>query len=281
MLARDPAQRPSAKQIAQFLEAEAARQNPDSSSDRATAQAGTPDLVKPRPLWKEHQKLVWISALMVLAAVIGWIAFLQIRKPAALAELAIHPLTAQPGYESRPALSPDGKSVAFTWTSDLTQAPAIYLKRLDSEAPVLLFRLPSGELIGALAWSPDNSKLAFKTENGQGGEIWVVPANGGTSVKVTNLGNGNLSSSIDWSPGGSRIVFSDCWRDCEHLAIFSLDLRTSRRQRLTAPPLSDWGDWDPKYSPDGTQIAFKRVSGFWRDALYVMPSTGGSVRRLA
>jgi Tol biopolymer transport system component len=143
-----------------------------------------------------------------------------------------------------------------------------------------LFRPPPNETIGALAWSPEKSKLAFKTQEGLAGEIWVIPSSGGDPVKVTNLENADLSSSIDWSPDGSRLVFSDCWPNCDHLAIFSLDLRSSDRQRLTEPPLSDWGDWDPRYSPDGTQIAFKRVSGFWRDTLCLMPATGGSVRAI-
>ena len=295
MLARDPAQRPSAKQVAQFLEAEAARQNRDTSSDRAVTQTERLDFVnRPPALFrKKSQRVVWIGALLLLGAALAWIAFFQIRKPAAsgnpgalaersassgLPELNIHPLTAQPGWEFYPALSPDGKSVAFTWTGDLKRARPIYVKRFDSEAPVLLFEPPPNEMVGPLAWSPDGSKLTFKTSNDQFGGIWIIPSSGGAAVKLTNLGSGNPTSSIDWSPDGSRIVFSDCWPDCSHLAIFSLDLLTSRKQRLTNPPLSDWGDWDPKYSPDGKQIAFKRVSGFWRDALYLMPANGGSVR---
>lgn len=296
MLARDPAQRPSAKQVAQFLEAEVARQNRDTSSDRALAQAGNPESVKRPPrLWQSRRKAVWIGVLLVLGVVIGWIAFRQMRKSApenlgttaerrsspGLPELIIHPLTAQPGWEFYPALSSDGKSIAFTWRGELKRPRAIYLKHFDSEAPKLLFRPPSDESIGALAWSPDNGKLAFKTEKEQGGEIWVMPSTGGTPVKVASLGNGNLSSSIDWSPDGSRVVSSDCWPNCQHLAIFSFDLSNSQRQKLTEPPASDWGDWDPRYSPDGKQIAFKRVTGLWRDTLYVMPSTGGPIRAIS
>ena len=84
-----------------------------------------------------------------------------------LPELNIHPLTAQPGWEFYPALSPDGKSVAFTWTGDLKRARPIYVKRFDSEAPVLLFEPPPNEMVGPLAWSPDGSKLTFKTSNDQ------------------------------------------------------------------------------------------------------------------
>jgi eukaryotic-like serine/threonine-protein kinase len=169
MLARDPAQRPSAKQVAQFLEAVATLQNGDTSSDRAVARAESPDVVdrSPSRLWKGSRKAVWIGVLLILVAIFAWLAFFKTRKPAPLPELTIYPLTAQPGWEYRPALSPDGKSVAFTWTGDLTKALAVYLKRFDSEAPVLLFRPPPNETIGALAWSPDNSKLAFKIESGQ------------------------------------------------------------------------------------------------------------------
>jgi eukaryotic-like serine/threonine-protein kinase len=268
MLARDPAQRPPAKEIAQFLQAEAARQDRNASTGR-------------RP--------IWITLFLLLGTGLAWIGFLQTRTPAALdhirfaglPEFNIHPLTAQAGWESYPALSPDGKLVAFTWKGELNEKRAIYVKRFDSETPTLLFKPPSNEAIGPLAWSPDAGELAFKTANNQSaGAIWLIPSVAGSAVKVTDLGNANLSSSIDWSPDGSRLVFSDCWPDCEHLAIFLVDLATSHRQRLTDPPVSDWGDWDPRYSTDGKQIAFKRVSGHWRDALYLMPASGGPARAI-
>ena len=264
MLARDPAQRPPAKEIAQFLQAEAARQNREASSAR---------------------KPILIALFLLLGTALAWIALVQTRTPAALdrtrfsglSEFNVHPLTAQAGWESHPALSPDGKLVAFTWKGELKGERAIYVKSFDSETPRLLFK-PSNEAVGPLAWSPDAAKLAFKTANNRStGGIWVIPSTGGPAVKVSDLGNANLSSSIDWSPDGSRLVFSDCWPDCQHLAIFVVDLATSQRQRLTEPPISDWGDWDPRYSTDGKRIAFKRVSGLWRDVLYLVPAAGGPV----
>lgn len=262
-LARDPAHRPPAKEVAQFLQAEAARQNQGASPPR---------------------KAMWVALFLLLGTALAGIGFLQTRTPAAfdrfsgLSEFNVRPLTAQAGWESHPALSPDGKFVAFTWKGELKGERAIYVKSFDSETPRLLFK-PSNEAPGQLAWSPDGAKLAFKTaSNRSAGGIWVIPSAGGAAVKVTDLGNANLSSSIDWSPDGSRIVFSDCWPDCRRLAIFAVDLATSHRQRLTDPPMSDAGDWDPRYSPDGKRIAFKRARGGWRDTLYLMPAAGGPVR---
>src|SRR5262245_14863319 len=271
MLAKEPAARPSAQEVARALE--------QSQVSRNTA-----------PLSKKAQSVVWIGVSVLLGAALAWIAYLQMRKPenlgvvaerinsSGLPEWKIRPLTAEPGWESYPALSPDGKSVAFLWTGDFKQQRAIYLKRFDSDNPVLLFKPPSDYVIGALAWSPDGSKLAFKGWVNQSGAIWAIPSTGGRAVKLTNLRNSDLSSSIDWSPDGSRIVFSDYSPQSPALAIFSLDFGTSVKNKLTDPPSSDWGDWDPKYSADGQQIAFKRVTGFWADTLYVMPAAGGPPR---
>src|SRR5262249_29808594 len=171
MLARDPTQRPSAKEVAQFLQAEAARQHRGPSSVR---------------------KPVWIALFLLLGGGLAWLACVQTRTPAVhdgvrfsgLAEFNIYPLTAQAGWEYQPTLSPDGKLMAFLWKGELKGERAIYVKSFDSQTPRLLSKPPPNEAIGPLAWSPDAGKLAFKTANNRsGGVLWVIPSTGGAAVK--------------------------------------------------------------------------------------------------
>ncbi|MBA0085312.1 MAG: PD40 domain-containing protein, partial [Acidobacteria bacterium Pan2503] len=52
-----------------------------------------------------------------------------------------------------------------------------------------------------------------------------------------------------------------------------------KRKLTDPPPLAD-GDWNPKFSPDGLTVAFKRVTGYWADEIYLLPRAGGTPRRL-
>src|SRR5262249_294683 len=135
------------------------------------------------------------STVPAAGTALAWIALVQTRTPAALdrvrfsglAEFNIRPLTAQAGWEYQPTLSPDGKLMAFLWKGEVRGEGGIYVKSFDSETPKLLFKPLSNEAIGPLAWSPDATKLAFKTANNRfGGGIWVIPT-GGAAVKITDL----------------------------------------------------------------------------------------------
>ena len=63
-------------------------------------------------------------------------------------------------------------------------------------------------------------------------------------------------------------------------SIRSLNLTTMTGRILTTPPADYWGDWDPRFSPDGGTIAFKRVKDFWQDYIYTMPAGGGPARQV-
>src|SRR5690606_11456562 len=76
------------------------------------------------------------------------------------------------------------------------------------------------------------------------------------------------------------IVFSDTLPGTGRMAIYSFHLQTGEKQKLTSPPAEDWGGWDPRYSPDGKTLAFKRVRGYWLDAVYLMPAAGGPLTRI-
>ncbi|HEX4773316.1 MAG TPA: hypothetical protein VH351_20960 [Bryobacteraceae bacterium] len=137
--------------------------------------------------------------------------------------------------------------------------------------------------MGPLVWSPKEDRIAFKraaSQYGEPGAIYVITVKDGVENKLVNLANANLSAGIDWSPDGTQIAFSDMVPNLHELAVYVLDLKTGEKRKLTSPPVNIWGDWDPKFSPDGSSLAFKRVSDFWADDIYVMPAAGGSLTRI-
>lgn len=260
MLAKQPSERPSAQEVASKL------------GEILSPAASIPA--------RRQRRRVWIAVLALVLLAAG-ASFLIIRKtPQQFTNWRIEPLTSQAGWESNPALSPDGQSVAFTWTDRLDGQKQLYVKRLNESEPIRLTSSESAGQIGSVVWSPDGKRIAFKRQSGIPGGIYSIKSTGGDEQKILDLVNANLSSSIDWSPDGTQLAFSDSSPGQGHLAIYVYNLRTGEKRRLTSPPADNWGDWDPTFSPDGARVAFKRVAGFWADDIYLAPEGGGIARRI-
>ncbi len=271
MLSKEPSQRPAAAEVGASL-----RCISDSAHGSRGFVPGTAGaLRKPR---------VWPAMAVALFGLVIFSGLLWLRDPhsSKLPELRSWPLTSNAGWEESPVFSPDGESVAFRWTRKLNEPWQIYVKRLDADGPVQLTHPKPGENIGPIAWSPDGNSIAFKaafTVEGRGA-VYTIPKQGGEAVRLVDLFNANFSSSIDWSPDGTQVVFSDALPATDQLAIYTFNVHTGEKRKLTSPPAGDWGDWDPQFSPDGRTLAFKRVQGFWSDAIYLMPASGGPARRV-
>lgn len=259
MLAKEPGARPSADEVARGLRAPAQR----------------------IAMWRQPGVWLTIAAGLLLAmGATGW--FLWSRRDAPqFSDLSIQPLTSQGGWEASPALSPDGQSVAFTWTERLDGIRQIYVKRLNGAEPVKLTNSQSKGNIGPLVWSPDGKQLVFERSEGRSGAIYSIASAGGGERKIVDLSIPVGSSAIDWSPDGIWLAFSDAIAgSSDRLAIYLFNMRTGEKRKLTSPPSEDWGDWDPKFSPDGLRVAFKRVVNFWNDDIYLVSAAGGSLERL-
>jgi len=139
MLAKDAVMRPSAAEVARQL-----GENLPFSGEQVAAERSRRQQGPGRRFWLA----TLVASLLALAAAV-WFVFGR-RDLAEFAELKIQPLTSQAGWEQYPALSPDGQSVAFTWTDKLDGPRQIYVKRLSENDPVKLTSDDSKGPIGSL-----------------------------------------------------------------------------------------------------------------------------------
>ena len=262
MLAKVASERPSAGQVAaQLDEILAVIEEPLAKARRTHAGR--------RSRW-----VLTLATVLAIAGAIVWFTKLK-RDGGDLTDLTIKPLTSQPGWELAPALSPDGDAIAFTWSAKLHGTRQIYVKRDEDAEPTKLTDSQAGQ-IGSMVWSPDGKRIAFKRQFEHEGALYQIASDGGEEQKILDLTNADLSSSIDWSPDGRLVAFSDSLPGVgQGFAVYLYDLRSGEKRKVTSPPSDIWGDWDPTFSPDGKTIAFKRVTGFWVDDIYLVPTEGG------
>lgn len=114
-----------------------------------------------------------------------------------------------------PALSPDGKTVAFVVrkydVDKNTSTRHIFTVPLDGGTPrQITFE---GSVNERPKWFPDSRKLAFISNRGGSAQVWVMSAEGGSPKAITAIST--EASGLLVSPDGKKIVFqSSVYPDC-------------------------------------------------------------------
>ena len=119
------------------------------------------------------------------------------------------------GFGGKPAWSPDGSRIVFQSVGILDYSPTGLAITLPSStlwmvdarggAPTQLTQPgnPNGGH-GAPTWSPDGKKIAFSSVSASLQEIWTIPANGGTPLRLVA---GGVYDPV-FGPGGRYLYFS-------------------------------------------------------------------------
>jgi eukaryotic-like serine/threonine-protein kinase len=164
--------------------------------------------------------------------------------PRARSEMHFSTVTNFAGVQAQPALSPDGRSVAFV--SDRDGHYNIYVGLTGGGSLVQITH--DADLKSRPMWSPDGTTLAYAKLNDSGlWDIWEVPALGGTPRRV-------ILNATDpaWSPDGHSFVYE---KGSDN-ALWVSGTDGENEHQLGPAPAALERFTEPRWSPDGGRIAF-------------------------
>jgi eukaryotic-like serine/threonine-protein kinase len=207
---------------------------------------GARGLTKPpsvrQPAQFRARTVVVALAACVFAAVVltRWIGSRGARPPAALERL-----TSDPGLSFQPALSADGRLLAYSADRAGSGVLDIWVRQVPRGVPVRLTDNPADEL--EPAFSPDGTTIAYRQE-GEAGGIYVVPALGGNSTLLAREGYRPR-----FSPDGARLAFWNGERSFRTAKAFVMPAHGGNPRQVQ--PDFSYAAY-PVWSPDGRYLVF-------------------------
>jgi Tol biopolymer transport system component len=236
-----------------------------------TPSGGTSPTMERVAAVKKRAPLTAIAIAVVALLAAAYVAYERVTTVATYTPGAATPIAVSADLEYQPAISPDGKVVAYV--SDTKDGSKIFARQIDGGRANLV----TSELAGDQQmprWSPDGSRLSFVAQDA----IYVIPALTGGSPKRTI--EGGLTH--DWSRDGRYIAFarSGLW-------LHSMT-DGSERQLVEGGQASVSGEsiHSPAWSPDGRFISFvngnpPRFFNLSATSIRTVPVAGGRVVRLS
>jgi Tol biopolymer transport system component/DNA-binding winged helix-turn-helix (wHTH) protein len=226
-----------------------------------------------------RRSLRWILAGggAVAIAALGVSAFVLTKSPGALAAEAVRPLTSDPGVETHPALSPDGRMIAYAGGAGFGTQRDIFLRGAADGTPIRLTNTAEDEM--APAWSPDGRRIAFvRRIPGAPCEILVAPAPQG-EARIVGRCSVETMTRLAWTRGGEILLSDRPTREAVR-RIRALSPDTGRMREVTAPPATSLGDLDPVVTHGGDHMVFRRAFSYGVADLYAAEVSGAGLRAL-
>ena len=197
-----------------------------------------------------------------------------------------------------PAYSPDGKKIAFerafgpVVNDNASGGVTIYTMNADGSHLTQLIRAGasrSGAEDHSPQWSPDGTKIAFVRSN------TTARPNNKSAIEVMNADGSNVrrltpwkieATDPHWSPNGKKILFNT-WAEAypgESANLYTMHADGTHLVALTHYAGGTLQALAAGWSPDGTQIVFRRMKYSGTDTevggYFVLDLRTGHVRRL-
>src|SRR5262245_41943962 len=219
-----------------------------------------------------QQRLLTAAAVLVIAAVVGgslW--FRSAREPQARNSWV--QLTNFPDSVAQPALSPDGRMLAFIrGPQTFMTSGQIYVKTLPDGEPVQLTRDQSFKM--SPAFSPDGLRIAYTASPGvEWGDTWIVPViNGQPRPFLTN------ATGLAWF-GSNRVLFSEVKDHDIHMALVASEENRTGARDVYVPASTRGMAHRSHVSPDGRWVLLVEMDRGPFLPCGLVPMGGGSPGR--
>jgi tricorn protease len=174
---------------------------------------------------------------------------------AAAGPLAAQPATDAPGWLRYPALSPDGRTLVFTYRGDLWRVDAG-----GGDARPLTQHLAHDMMP---VWSPDGRFLAFASDRHGNYDVYLMPAEGGEARRLTWHSAPEVPYSF--APDGSAVLFGASRGDlaghrgyptASQPELYAVPVTGGRPRQLLTTPAED-----ARYSADGRWLVYHDRKG--------------------
>ncbi len=154
----------------------------------------------------------------------------------------VQPITSVTGDPGSPTFSHNGQ-IAFTALDPVSHKRQIYTCNYDGSGLSQLTSNATDHI--NIAWSPNNSKIAFSDTS----NLYTVTSNGATQTLVSGAGTGAMMPT--WSPDSSKIAY--CFPTGGTPQIFIINASGGSPVQITNQSSAVLY---PSWSPDGSKIAY-------------------------
>jgi Tol biopolymer transport system component len=263
---------------------------PDKAGDVETASAVPVALriaAHDRPEGRRLYSALVVVLLLSVAA--GWL-FMRRKAEAAHRQFdgafVTAPFTFDAGEEYSPAISPDGKTVAYVWDNG-TDPADIYLRSVDRPTSRRLASVPGTRLYPS--WSPDGRSVGFIEVVHEDVYVTIHSLDEDSERRVAKIAKkvGRWADDESpligdpgpvWTPDGKGLLFSDHDLATGAGGVFRTGLDGSSRKLVGVEGEGEY--LYPRLSPDGTKLAYVHFSSHGVGELFLIPTEGGPSQQL-
>lgn len=259
----------------------------DQASNHINQQLATPDKTPRHGSSRSGRLLGYaLAGLTVSLAIMGGIQYFSKAQPieniSPIKDViaSLEPLTSLDGQEVDPILSPDGSQLAFSFRPLNEERWRVLVQDLRTGVVSHVAGSFLGKMNGRYpAWAEDGRHLAYLRYDGVARcELVLVDIASQDEQIVGSCGATNQSSALTFN--GRQLFYIDSASIEDFKKIYRLDLDTLQKEQISQPHITGRGDLSFALSPDGSQLAVLRNSGWSDTQIMLFTFSSGEWRSL-